>query len=898
MELLRAVSGGCDIFLPLTVRFIVYGSLRNHHIYTLLSTVAKKSIIHISALGLLLFASIGAVCQPSASAQFKAQLDKAKSLRDAGSSDEAQKIYESVLTPLRSQQASPELVDTLNNLSDIANMSGQYSRAVELSRESAAACRKMHDKNCEAQAHSDAGLALSNAGNYPEAAAELDLGLKLTAETGNAQTAVLILNNLGIVYYYQAKYSEALRTYESALQYVQKSSSESWSATWRQFTLLNLATLYQRLGNDQRAIQTYNDVLGHPEAITPRDLGHINANIGALYRHLGDPKQALQFYGYADEYYAKEKDVDGELGVLKNSGIVLALDLGRLPDALKTFDRVRALAARTNNQREAMQASLYRGETLYRMGKLPEAQKEFTAALAEADKLGTVEEQWKAVNALGKIALKNGQRKTAEAKFRDAIQRIESLRSQLQLSRLKADFLADKRDVYDALIKLVLQRNDAASAFEFIERSRARVFQDKFFGDKLSPDALTLHSIQARLDPQTALIEFWTGAEDVAAVWVTRDGAGISQSHFSSHQMDTLQRFVTGLPDNLSSDWRKDFQKISGMLPRDIVPFSQARYTHVLIVPDGFLSLLPIELLPTASGQSLFETRDITYMPSAVLLLRGAMQKASATRLPWQQQLVGFGDPSVIDGGESSLTSAPRGEIAGSLPASGEEIRGIARMSSGRSKLFLGADDRKQTFFASAHSGAALLHVSTHAVADMDDPERSRLLFSPDEPGQPNNYLFLKELYDLDLRGTSLATLSACDTERGRLVPGEGIQAFSRALLAAGSRSALTTLWRVPDEPTSQFMQHFYFYLLKKHLSKAEALRLTKLEFLHSGTELSHPKYWASFVLNGDGTEPVPRFIPWQLLAFPVPIIALAVFIFVRFRRRKKLATEAAYVAN
>jgi CHAT domain-containing protein len=313
----------------------------------------------------------------------------------------------------------------------------------------------------------------------------------------------------------------------------------------------------------------------------------------------------------------------------------------------------------------------------------------------------------------------------------------------------------------------------------------------------------------------------------------------------------------------------------------------------VLIVPDGFLSLIPFELLPTASGQPLLESRDVTYMPSAVLLLRGALQNASATRLPWQQQLVGFGDPSVIGGGESSLTSAPRGEITGSLPASGEEIRGIARLSAGRAKLFLGPDDRKRNFFDSAHSGAALLHVSTHAVADMDDPERSRLLFSPDEPGQPNNYLFLKELYDLDLRGTSLATLSACDTERGRLVPGEGIQAFSRALLAAGSRSALTTLWRVPDGPTSQFMQHFYFYLLKKRKSKAEALRLTKLDFLHSGTALSHPRYWAAFVLNGDGIEPVPRFIPWQALAIPLPLVALAALIFLRVRRKRKRVAAA-----
>jgi CHAT domain-containing protein len=859
--------------------------------------VAKKTIIYFFALGLLLLvASGGGLCQSSSAAagQYKAQIDKANSLRDAGSSEEARKIYESLLPPLRSQSPSPELVDTLNNLSNIATMAGEYSRAVELSRESAFACQKMHDKNCEALAYDDVGLALSNAGKYSEAAAELDLALKLTAETGNAQTAVLVLNNLGIVYYYQAKYSEALRAYESALQYVQKSAAEQWSATWRQLTLLNLGTLYQKLGTDQRAINIYNDILAHPEQTTPRDLAQLNANMGAAYRRLGDAQQALKFYGYADEYYAKEKDIDGELGVLKNSGIVLALDLGRLPDALKTFDRVHTLAVQTKSQREAMQSLLYRGETLYRMNKLQEAEKEFTNALAEADRLGTVEEQWKAVNALGKIALKNGQRDAAETKFRDAIQRIESLRSQLQLSRLKADFLADKRDVYDALIEILLERNDAAGAFEFMERSRARVFQDRFFGAKLSPDALTLRSIQARLGPQTALIEFWAGSDGVAVVWVTREAAGISQMHFSAAEMDALQRFVTNLPENLSSDWQKDFQKISNMLPKDVVPFAQGRYSHVLIVPDGFLSLLPVELLPTSSGQLLLESRDVTYMPSAVLLLRGAMQNASSTRLPWQQQLVGFGDPAVIGGGESSLTSAARGEISGSLPASGEEIRGIARMSAGRSKLFLGPEDRKQTFFASAHSGAALLHVSTHAVADMDDPERSRLLFSPDEPGQPNNYLFLKELYDLDLRGTSLATLSACDTERGRLVPGEGIQAFSRALLAAGSRSALTTLWRVPDEPTSQFMQHFYFYLLKKHQSKAEALRLTKLEFLHSGTELSHPRYWAAFVLNGDGSEPVPRFIPWQVLALPVPIIALAVFLYVRARRKKKIVAQTA----
>ena len=99
---------------------------------------------------------------------------------------------------------------------------------------------------------------------------------------------MLVLNNLGIVYYYQAKYSEALRTYESALQSVEKAKNGSRGPPmWRQFTLMNLATLYQRLGNDQRAIKTYNDVLAHPEDITPRDLGHMNTNTGSALPPFG-----------------------------------------------------------------------------------------------------------------------------------------------------------------------------------------------------------------------------------------------------------------------------------------------------------------------------------------------------------------------------------------------------------------------------------------------------------------------------------------------------------------------------------------------------------------------------------------------------------------------------------
>jgi CHAT domain-containing protein len=855
--------------------------------------VPRRSILAVLFLAVLCLGPVLARAQAQPAGDVKSRLERARTLYNAGSFDEAKAIYEAILPQLRAQGPSQDLVQDLSDLFYIVNSAGAYDRAVALAQENAEACRKLGDARCEARAHSDAGFAYSNAGDYARAAAELDLALKLSGE-GDKKTTVLILNNLGNVYYYQAKYSEALRTYESAVPYIEQSAGQAWAEQWRSITRLNLATLYSRVGNDRRAIAIYREVSDNHAGLAPREIANILANLGVSYRHLGDGPEALKNYNDAETWYAKQQDLDGELSVVKNKGIVLVKDLGRLQEALKEFDRALLLAGKTKNQRESMQVRLYRGETLFKMGRLAEAEREFQTTLASARQLGTVEEQWKALHGLAKIALHNGRADVAEAKFREAIDRIESLRSKLQLSLLKSDFLADKREVYDGLIDLLLHKQDAAGAFEFIERSRARVFQDRF--ERVAPGSLTLSTIQGRLPRDAALIEFWTDRNSVAAVWVTKQASGIARKDFTQDEMTQFQQAVSGLPENLGRDWRRDFAKISALIPPGITPFSQELYAHLLLVPDGFLSLMPFELMSGEKGELLLEKHNVTYLPSAVLLLRGAQQRNRAFGFPWQRQLVAFGDPAVVGTGESTLLAerdASANARLAALPSSREEIRAIAGMSAGRAQLFLGSADRKLEFFASSGSGAPLLHVSTHAIADTDNPERSRLLFSPDQPGQANNFVFLKELYDLDLRGVSLATLSACDTERGRLVPGEGIQAFSRALLSAGSRSSLTTLWRVPDQPTSQFMQQFYYYLVKKQKTKAEALRLTKLDFLRSGNELSHPRYWAAFVLNGDGSALAPRFISWQLLATPVLVLLAIVLVLFQMWHRKSAAGRA-----
>ncbi len=223
-------------------------------------------------------------------------------------------------------------------------------------------------------------------------------------------------------------------------------------------------------------------------------------------------------------------------------------------------------------------------------------------------------------------------------------------------------------------------------------------------------------------------------------------------------------------------------------------------------------------------------------------------------------------------------------------PAQEKRVRDIASMTRGRKLVFLGPENTKSNFTRGAAAKSLLLHVSTHAVADLANPENSRLVFSPDRNAEDASYVFLRELYDMDLRHVRMATISACDTERGRLVRGEGVQGFSRALLSVGAQSALTTLWKVDDQATAEFMHQFYFYALNQHQPRAQALRLAKLAFLRS-SQYSHPRFWAAFVLSGEGQTPLPRVISWTSLLLLAGYLYIAGMLLLWFgvHRRRRL---------
>jgi CHAT domain-containing protein/Flp pilus assembly protein TadD len=806
--------------------------------------------------------------EKSAEFDIDRKLAHAEELFEQGHTAESKQICESLLRTLP-DRPSPQRGYALNVISKIEAADGEYERAIDSARRSADAYHKVRDVSGEAHALNNKGIAELQTGSYSEAQQDLSKALTLSETVNDLENQVQVLNNMGSAHYFRGSYSEGMRAYEQAMTLVNANAAAKWSEYWLQITKFNQATLLQRLGRYDGALRIYRDVEASSKTLTGGDRAHLDANLGTLYRRLGDPYKALDAYRAAQNLYSQQHDADGEIAVLKNTGIVYALDLDDLPHAARVFGSALTLAQKMHNRREEMQSHLYLGETLFRTHDLAIALSEFERAQELAGELATSEEQWKALYGLARIEAARGDNEKAESEYRSAIALIEQSRSRLQLSGLRAEFFADKRDVYDGLILILLQKNQLGEAFLFLEKSRARNFQDRVQVNQSSgAGALSLEEVQVKLSPGTALLEFWVSGNQLGLIWCTHATVGVELKQFTLEEQSRIDEWIGKYPDSLQNlDDEKEKSPLDATFGKDWPPLPNIR--HLLIVPDGWLSGVPFDLLRAGGGSSapLIERYDITYLPTAALLRRSSEDRHIYG--PWTRELVAFGDPIVPSeeieskGPGVHIQDAVQADIH-NLPYSAQEIDDVAHLVRGTSQLFLQSNDQKTTFLNGSANSALLLHVSTHAFADADRPEDSRLLFSPEGAGSAPNYVFLRELYDLDLTHVNLATISACDTERGKVMRGEGVQAFSRALLAAGANSSVTALWRVDDRSTAEFMKQFHYFLLQKNESKAEALRLAKLKFIHSESRFNHPAVWAAFVLNGEGLTPVPRVLSWK----------------------------------
>jgi CHAT domain-containing protein len=104
----------------------------------------------------------------------------------------------------------------------------------------------------------------------------------------------------------------------------------------------------------------------------------------------------------------------------------------------------------------------------------------------------------------------------------------------------------------------------------------------------------------------------------------------------------------------------------------------------------------------------------------------------------------------------------------------------------------------------------------------------------------------------LDLWGTKLVTLSACDTGIGDVRNGEGVYGLRRAFAEAGAETLVMTLWPVADAIARETMVAYYTEL-RTGIGRGDALRRAKLALLAKRGR-NHPYYWAAFIQSGEWT--------------------------------------------
>ncbi len=746
---------------------------------------------------------------------------------------------------------------------------GQYAQAADHGAECAALFQGLQAPEGEAVCWGIAGQAEVYRARYPEAVAafEKSVGVARAHQLVFSQTATL--NDLGNVRYFMGSYAEANSLYEEAAKLVAANKQADWAPRLGQLTQANLAVLYQRLGQYERALTIYRQ-MEKASTLPPAQHAQMLSNIGVLYRRLGDPYKAMSQYTEAAALLRKNRERDSEIGIVKNTGIVLAMDLQDFAKAEKAFESALDLATATGNRREIAQAHLYLAETLRRMHRLDGASEQAKKALAVATEIKSTEDSWKAIYTLGRVAEDREAYPEALERYTEAIAQVESIRTGLGTTSLRASFLGDKRNVYDGAIRVRLRgaSPNGAEMFRLMEASRARSFQDKSGGT-------TLQEVAARIPSGTALLEYWVSGTQGGVLWIA--GGRFGTRRFMVPEESAIAALTSALREG-SPSWKQTATAIGDAI-LGVVSDLPGTTTRLAIVLDGGLAAIPFEALP-AGGKLLIERYAISYLPSASLAIHAA--ESPGWRGPWSRVVTAFADPVYGTAPAGSLYAAELVPLAGAR----QEAIDVAAIVGGKRDLHIGVDDRKSYVAPANQAPAPVLHFATHAIADLEDADRSRLVFSSATANGPADFLFAKEIAALNLHGTRLVTLAACDTETGQTLAGEGVLSLSRAFLTAGSDATISTLWRVGDQSSAELMRRFYRHLADGDPA-VEALRKAKLEFLAADGGLAHPRYWAAFVLNGDSAMRLPRRIPVVPAATALVVLGCAAwFVWLRFRTR------------
>jgi len=313
---------------------------------------------------------------------------------------------------------------------------------------------------------------------------------------------------------------------------------------------------------------------------------------------------------------------------------------------------------------------------------------------------------------------------------------------------------------------------------------------------------------------------------------------------------------------------------------------------QLFISPDGQLNLLPFGVLQDPQGRILLEQFELTYLTSGRDLL-----PSEAVTQNFQPALI-LADPDFgpLASAEAAKKVTSRRSVdfdrAGlefkPLDGTAQEADALRALLKLPASQVLTQQRATETALKQVH-GPRILHLATHGFFLTDRPvdlttsarsargvgldeEQRPLVVRGENPllrsglalaganqlrsGTEDGILTALEVASLDLQGTELAVLSACETAVGQVHNGEGVYGLRRALVLAGVRTQVASLWKVDDVATTEFMVAYYRHL-QAGMGRSAALRAVQRS-MRENPKRAHPYYWAAFVVIGNAS-PLPR---------------------------------------
>ena len=784
----------------------------------------------------------------------KPNIDLGKSYHNLGvfyaelrKNKKAQRHLENAIRVYKNLNES-RLLRSYLELANVHRAMGEYKLAENYFNLVIPLAKKLGDNYRLANALSDYGRLLNVKKEYLKASQYLQQSRLIFEEEDSPQNLAACYSNLSISYFNLDQIPKSISNLKEAIRIIEEFDDCGEIAKLNN----NLGINYQKNNQNQLALLTLKKGLQIAQSCKSKDIiAQSHDNLGEYYLAKKEYKKALSHFQKAIQAliprFERKKDwhnptkMDVELAYNKidlltylgDKAKVLQLlastedDSKYLSSALQLFELGDVVIDKLRKEHQDQDTKLF-----WRKEAIPfyENAIEVCYEMQDVEKAFFFFEKSKAI-----LLLEALQTSDALELIPDSLKN-HILSLQQNLLKIKED-LENTNSAGAERESIIRELVGMQKEFEF-EVKQLAVDYPKFYDVKFGTKVLSLDDVQ-NVDSELLgknTIHYFYGEKNIYAITIHLQKSElhkIGNTIFIEKEIRSLLSFFekSSNIENAPNDFLQQSKKVYDIL---IAPLSIAAEEEMVIFPDGALAYLPFEALVTseskdiASADYLIKKHKIYYGYSATIFSKQNQKTNHST----ENSIAAFAP--FADGSVQSKYAT--------LAFSQDELGEISQQVAGS---FLKNQEASKFNFLKSRNQFSVLHLSTHAFSSATE-SKPHIVFA-------DTSLFLSELYGLEIPA-DLVVLSACQSNIGKLSPGEGVMSLGRGFTFAGSKSLVSSLWNVNAVSTSTILSDFYKNA-QNNFSKYESLHAAKLAYLENENIPSYersPYYWAGLIYYGD----------------------------------------------